>query len=89
MGTSTLLKLMLKDICAKNGIEALIDSCAFGEAMGYLMDKDIIITSPEWKNMIPQFDGEFVIVKNLMNKEIVAEGLLSVVKEKYPNELKG
>ena len=36
MGTSTILKINIKKICDKHGIDASVESCAFGEALSYL-----------------------------------------------------
>lgn len=47
MGTSTILKINIKEICEKHGIDANVESCSFGEAMTYLTTTDLVITSPE------------------------------------------
>lgn len=49
MGTSTILKISVKNICEQNNIDASIESCSFGEAMSYLTNTDIVLTSPEWQ----------------------------------------
>ena len=35
MGTSTILKISVKNICEQNHIDASVESCSFGEAMSY------------------------------------------------------
>lgn len=47
MGTSTILKINIKKICDKHGIDASVESCAFGEALSYLPNTDLVITSPD------------------------------------------
>ena len=51
MGTSTILKINIKKICDKHGIDASVESCAFGEALSYLPNTDLVITSPEWSRI--------------------------------------
>lgn len=87
MGTSTILKINVKKICGEKGIDVAVDSCAFGEAMGYLNGKDIVLTSPEWATMIPGSSAVTVQVQNLIDTKAVSEALLSAVKEHFPDEL--
>lgn len=87
MGTSTILKINVKRICDQNGIDASVDSCAFGEAMGYLNDKDIVLTSPEWATMIPASNAVMVEILNLIDTKAVAEALLQTVRDQFPDEL--
>lgn len=88
MGTSTILKINVKKICEQNGIEAFVDSCAFGEAMGYLSDKDLILTSPEWSAMIPPSKAVMVTIKNLIDTGVVTEALLEAVRKHFPDQIK-
>ncbi len=87
MGTSTILKISVKDICAKNGINCSVESCAFGEAMAYIMNTDLVLTSPEWSSMLPDSDAIIVETKNLIDKAAVEEVLVAAVKEHFPNEI--
>lgn len=87
MGTSTILKINVKKICDQNKIEASVDSCAFGEAMGYLSGKDIVLTSPEWAAMIPASKAVTVEILNLIDTKAVSEALLQTVREHFPDEL--
>ena len=80
MGTSTILKINIKKICSENNIEANVESCAFSEAMSYLPMTDIIITSPEWADMIPKGTVKIVTVKNLIDSKQVKEALLGSMK---------
>ena len=88
MGTSTILKINLKKICDKNNIDASIESCAFGEAMVYLPNTDLVITSPEWANMLPSSNAVMAQTKNLIDTEGVEKTLLDAIKENFPDELK-
>ena len=88
MGTSTILKINIKKICDSNGIDAIVESCAFSEAMTYLMNTDIIITSPEWADMMPTGNADTIRLKNLMDTEEIEKNLIALVKEKYPNEIR-
>ena len=40
MGTSTILKISVKNICEQNHIDASVESCSFGEATSYLTNTD-------------------------------------------------
>lgn len=88
MGTSTILKINVKKICDENKIDAVVESCAFGEAMTYLMNTDIVLTSPEWSSMLPPSSAIIAETKNLIDVKGVTETLLSTVRENFPNELK-
>ncbi len=88
MGTSTLLKINVKNICQQNGIDANVDSCSFGEAMTYLTNTDIVLTSPEWSGMLPPSKAIIAQTKNLVDIKAVTEILLDAVKEHFPDELK-
>ncbi len=87
MGTSTILKISVKDICTRYGISASVESCAFGEAMAYMMNTDLILTSPEWSTMLPDSDAVIVETKNLIDKAAVEAVLIAAVKEHFPNEI--
>ncbi len=88
MGTSTLLKINVKNICQQNNIDANVDSCSFGEAMTYLNGTDIVLTSPEWSSMIPPSKAIIAQTKNLVDIKGVTEVLLTAVKENFPDEMK-
>ncbi len=88
MGTSTILKINVKKICDQNGIDAVVDSCAFGEAMTYLTTTDLVLTSPEWSGMLPPSNAKIVETKNLINVNEVTEKLIGAIKEYFPNEIK-
>lgn len=89
MGTSTILKINIKKICDKHGIDASVESCAFGEALSYLPNTDLVITSPEWSSMLPPSNAVLVQTKNLIDTDGVEKTLLEAVKEHFPDELKG
>lgn len=88
MGTSTILKINIKQICAENNIDAEVESCAFGEAMAYMHNTDLIITSPEWSEMLPPNNAVLAETKNLIDSEGVKETMLKAISEHFPNELK-
>ncbi|RRD94807.1 PTS sugar transporter subunit IIB [Clostridiales bacterium COT073_COT-073] len=88
MGTSTILKLNIKKICDKHQIEAEEESCAFGEAIGYLQNTDLVLTTPEWAGMLPPSNAVIATTKNLISLDCVEEALLKAIKENFPNELK-
>ena len=89
MGTSTILKINIKKICDKHGIDASVESCAFGEALSYLPNTDLVITSPEWSSMLPPSNAVLAQTKNLIDTDGVEQTLLEAVKEHFPDELKG
>lgn len=88
MGTSAILKISVKNICEQNNIDASIESCSFGEAMSYLTNTDIVLTSPEWAGMLPPSQAVIAETKNLIDTPAVTETLLSTIREHFPNELK-
>ncbi len=88
MGTSTILKISVKKICAEHNIEADVDSCSFGEALSYITNTDLVLTSPEWASMLPPSSAVIAETKNLIDTAAVTETLLNAVKEHFPNELK-
>ena len=87
MGTSTLLKISVRNICAANNIQAEVESCSFGEALSYIMNTDLVLTSPEWANMLPPSNAVIAVTKNLIDAPAVTETLLNAVKEHFPHEL--
>lgn len=87
MGTSTILKISVKQICDANGINANVESCSFGEALSFVNTTDIVLTSPEWAGMLPPSNAIVAETKNLIDVKAVTETLLGAVKEHFPNEL--
>ncbi|HIR92869.1 MAG TPA: PTS sugar transporter subunit IIB [Candidatus Egerieimonas intestinavium] len=87
MGTSTILKISVKNICEEHHINASVESCSFGEAMSYLTNTDIVLTSPEWAGMLPPSQAVIAETKNLIDTPAVTETLLKAVKENFPNEI--
>ena len=82
-----LLKINVNNICMENGISASVEACAHGEAMGFLMNTDLVLTSPEIVEFLPDTDAKIVATTNLMNKEEVSKLLIDAVKEYFPQEL--
>jgi len=87
MGTSMLLKINVNNICMENGINASVEACAHGEAAGFLMNADIVLTSPEIVEMLPPTDAKIVTTTNMLNKDEVTGLLVNCVKANFPNEL--
>ena len=87
MGTSTVLKINVKRICAANKVEAEVESCAFGEAMAYCMSSDIILTSPEWASMIPPSNAVMATTLNLVDYDGIEKTLIDCIRENFPGEL--
>ncbi len=88
MGTSTLLKINVRKSCAEKNIEANVESCSFGEALSFLPNTDLILTSPEWADMIPATGCVMATTENLIDVPVVTETLLKAVREHFPDELK-
>lgn len=88
MGTSTLLKINVKKICNEKHIDAIVESCSFGEALSYLPNTDIVLTSPEWEKMLPPSNCVIATTQNLIDTPKVTELLISTLEEHFPNELK-
>lgn len=87
MGTSTILKINIQKICVENKVDAGVESCSFSEAMTYLPSIDIVITSPEWAEMLPPSRATVATVKNLIDTAAVSKALLDIVREKFPDEI--
>lgn len=87
MGTSMLLKINVNNICADNGIDANIEACSHGEAMSFLMNADIVITTPQIVDMLPPHDAKLVTTNNVLDKAKVEELLVACVKENFPGEI--
>lgn len=87
MGTSTIVKLTVQSICDSYGIDCHIESCAFGEAMAYIMNTDLIVTSPEWSQMLPDHDAILVETVNLIDRAAVEAELIPVIREHFPNAI--
>ena len=83
------IKINIKKICDKHGIDSRVESCAFGEALSYLPNTDLVITSPEWSSMLPPSNAVLAQTKNLIDTDGVEQTLLEAVKEYFPDELKG
>ncbi|MDI9490141.1 MAG: PTS sugar transporter subunit IIB [Clostridiaceae bacterium] len=88
MGTSTILKLNIKSVADAEGVKLDVSSCAFGEAMAHVGGADIIVTSPEWAEQIPENNAEMVVVKNLVDKKEVGDALIDAIKTHFPEEIK-
>ena len=87
MGTSMLLKINVNNICMENGISASVDACAHGEAAGFLMNADIVLTSPELVEMLPPTEAQILQTTNMLDKATVTELLVNCVKEHFPSEI--
>ncbi len=88
MGTSTILKVTLNKLCKQHGIDANIESCAFSEAAANMFNTDLIITSPEWANMLPSSNAVVAVTKNLIDVAGVEKALVDAVNEHFPDQIK-
>lgn len=87
MGTSMLLKINVNNICMENGISATVEACAHGEAAGYLISADVVLTSPEIVEMLPPTDAKIIQTTSMLDKAVVTELLVNCVKENFPDEI--
>ncbi|GKX29867.1 PTS ascorbate transporter subunit IIB [Vallitalea longa] len=88
MGTSTIIKIKVKGICKKLGIDVVVDSCSAGEAASFTSNTDLIITTPEWGKMIRYPEGTVLItLVNLMDEKTLTDKLVNTVKENFPDEI--
>ncbi|MCI1965789.1 MAG: hypothetical protein LKJ17_06625 [Oscillospiraceae bacterium] len=88
MGTSTLLKITVREVCEELKIDADVDSCSAGEAPSYMMQTDMILTAPEWAEMLTTPPNVVMCTStNLIDKKIIREMLEKTVKEHFPDEL--
>lgn len=88
MGTSTILKINVKNIAKELGVDVNVNSCSFGEANAYLSQTDMIITSPEWADSIPNSKAVKVQVKNLVDKKEVKEAMTAAIDQNFPQAKK-
>lgn len=89
MGTSTILKVSIKSIMNKLGVKAEVESCSAGEAMSFMPQTDIVITTPEWSKMINvPSNVALVTATNLIDAKNVETLLVDTIKEKFPEKLK-
>ena len=87
MGTSMLAKINISNICSENNIDANVDACSHAEVMSFLPLCDIIITTPEILEFIPETDKKIITTKNVLDKEETAKLLIECVKENFPDEI--
>lgn len=87
MGTSMLAKINISNICSENNINANIEACAHAEVMSFLPLADVVITTPEILEFIPETDVKVITTKNILDKEETAELLVACVKENFPDEI--
>ena len=87
MGTSTILKIKLKGICDRLGVNAQVESCSAGEALAFASNTDIILTTPEWGNMI-KYPEEVVLITavNLMDEKLIEEKLSEAFKTHFADK---
>ena len=88
MGTSTILKINIQNICNQSNIEANVESCAFGEAMAYMHSTDLVITSPEWADMLPPSNAVVAVTTNLVDAEGVKKTMIEAIEANFPQYLK-
>lgn len=82
MGTSMIIRLKLKKIAEKLGVEAEIDSMSMSQAKSMCAQVDLIVTS---SHLVSEFDSskkaKIVGVKNLMSEQELEEALRTVLLE--------
>ena len=89
MGTSMLARINITNICNDNGIDANVDACAHSEVMSFLPTTDIIITTPEIVEFIPESDNVKVLTtKNVLDKEGTEKLLVECVREYFPDDIR-
>lgn len=87
MGTSMLMKINVTNICNDNGISASVEACAHGEALSFLVNADIVLTSPDILEFLPACDAQILTTNNMLNKTEVNELIVNCVKEHFPDEM--
>ena len=87
MGTSMLLKINVTNICNRNGIESSVEACSHGEALSFLVNANVVITSPEIVEMLPPTDAKIIATTNMLNVSEVEKLLVDCVKANFPDEL--
>ena len=70
------------------GISASVEACAHGEAAGFLMNADVVLTSPEIVEMLPPTDAKIITTTSMLDKAVVTELLVNCVKENFPDEIR-
>lgn len=83
IGSSLMLKLKIEEICAENGIKAVVESCDFNAAKS--KDCDLIVTVNE---LASQFDNHRVAtVRSYINKKKIQEDVLETLKQLEKGEI--
>ncbi|MCQ6530830.1 PTS sugar transporter subunit IIB [Bacillus mycoides] len=78
IGSSLMLKMKIEEICADNGINAMVESSDFNAAKG--RQCDLIVTVNE---LASQFDKSqrVTVIRSYINKKKIQEDILDTLKE--------
>lgn len=90
VGSSAMSAGIVHNSLNKRKINNVVEHTAAGEAQGFENWVDIIAVSKKLVDIVnvDQFPGKDVIeVENIMDGETIAEQILEIVKEKFPNAL--
>jgi len=82
MGTSTLMKMKVKNVFKKHNIEATFESCSVGEAQGIVNQFDIVITSNHLLDELKAKEGTHLIgLQNLLSEQELEPKVLAVLNK--------
>lgn len=77
-GSSLILKMNIDDILLDNGIDAEVEACDAGSALG--RDVDLIITTREFGDVLLDCDIPKVLLTNVIDKTEIEKKLREALK---------
>lgn len=82
MGTSTIIKIRINQICKDLGVNAKVDSCSAGESNAFLGNTDILVCTPNWEKIMTIPDRVIVVsLMNVMDMNGLKDGLTKAIDE--------
>lgn len=82
MGTSTIVKIRIKQICKDMGVEAVVESCSAGESNAFLGSTDILVCTPNWEKIMRIPESVIVVsLMNVMDMNGLKDGLSKAIDE--------
>lgn len=77
-GTSLMLKMVVEDILAENGIDGNVEAWDLGSVKG--RKADLFIASEELRANFEEIEGPKVFIKNLTDTEEIRKKIIAVIK---------
>jgi len=78
-GTSMMLKLFIDEILTADGIKAQIIPWDLGSFKGQKVD--IVVAPTDMETHLKGYDGQVVLIKNLVDKKEIREKIIAAISE--------